>query len=236
MSRGGWRGGRGGGRGGMPPGVGFGYGQISQTEWKEGINRIKAQSQTNGTLYPPLDNISISYLTGPTDHESLVLSHAISLDTTLSTGKLPECEEGVQLVQPGQIPPWRIAGERKVVGIEIESYSDRFNPPAPSGPSKLDPVVLRMDQSMFPPSLWAAYFDEQTDRLKDRPKKKRKLDDLEQEGEDKVEEESEISEEEDFDFDDDESDHQDYDANYFDNGEGDDDEGGDDEGGDVYED
>lgn len=52
MSRGGWRGGRGGGRGGMPPGVGFGYGQISQTEWKEGINRIKAQSQTNGTLYP----------------------------------------------------------------------------------------------------------------------------------------------------------------------------------------
>lgn len=52
MSRGGWRGGRGGGRGGMPPGVGFGYGQLSQTEWKEGINRIKAQSQTNGTLYP----------------------------------------------------------------------------------------------------------------------------------------------------------------------------------------
>lgn len=63
-----------------------------------------------------------------------------------------------------------------------------------------------MDQSMFPPSLWAAYFDGQTDKLKGSeyrehitcldipltilsgPKKRRKLDDLDQEGEDKVEE------------------------------------------------
>ncbi|ODO06217.1 hypothetical protein L198_01449 [Cryptococcus wingfieldii CBS 7118] len=234
MSRGGFRGGRGGGRGGMPPGVGYGYGQISQTEWKEGISRIKAQSQNRGVLYPPLDSNSTSYLTAPTEHESMILSHEIALETTLSSGKLPQNDPGAQIVQPGQVPPWRIASERKVVGIEIESYSDRFNAPAPTGSSKLDPLALRMDQAMFPPALWSAYFDGQADEGK-RPKKRRKVDDLDGD-DDKVEEESQITEEEDFDFDDDESDHQDYDANYFDNGEGDDDDEGDDEGGDAYED
>nr|ODN86932.1 hypothetical protein L203_03705 [Cryptococcus depauperatus CBS 7841] len=234
MSRGGFRGGRGGGRGGIP-GVGFGHGQISMTEWQEGVKRLKDQANDN-ILYPPLDNNSIAYLSRPTEQEAAIMSQTISLYNILSTGHIPPGEQMTPVVQqPGQIPPWRLTGERKTVGIEIESYSDRFNPPSLfSGPTKLDPMALRMDQSMFPPALWRAYFDGSKEKPKNS-KKRRKLDDIGGDDEN-VEEESEISEEEDFDFDDDESDHQDYDANYFDNGEGDDDEGGDDEGGDAYED
>ncbi|WVO15941.1 hypothetical protein L204_103606 [Cryptococcus depauperatus] len=235
MSRGGFRGGRGGGRGGIP-GVGFGHGQISMTEWQEGVKRLKDQANDN-ILYPPLDNNSIAYLSRPTEQEAAIISQTISLYNILSTGHIPPGEQMAPVVQqPGQIPPWRLTGERKTVGIEIESYSDRFNPPSLfSGPTKLDPMALRMDQSMFPPALWRAYFDGSKEKPKNRGRKRRKLDDIGGDDEN-VEEESEISEEEDFDFDDNESDHQDYDANYFDNGEGDDDEGGDDEGGDAYED
>ncbi|KAK8847696.1 hypothetical protein IAR55_005555 [Kwoniella newhampshirensis] len=247
MSRGGFRGrGRGGGPGGMPPG-GFGNNQ----EWNDAMNRMRTMPKYNSnTLYPPLENTNKSYLPAPTAHESLIMSHTISLSTTLvngrSTNEASSSSTSGQgqgqgnVISVNQIPPWRIAGERKVIGIEIESYSDRFNPPSSSsGPSRLDPVALYMDQSMFPPSLWTEYFDGTPDTPKAKTKKKRKIDDLDKDdADDKVEdEESQASSaEEDFDFDDDDSDHQDYDANYFDNGEGDDDEGGDEEGGDAYED
>ncbi|WWD21790.1 hypothetical protein CI109_106278 [Kwoniella shandongensis] len=235
MSRGGFRGrGRGGGPGGMPPG-GFGNNQ----EWTDALNRMRTMPKySSNMLYPPLENTNKSYLPEPTPHESLIMSHTISLATTLVDGKAPG--EVSSSSAQNEIPPWRIAGERKVVGIEIESYSDRFNSPSSSaGPSKIDPVALHMDQNYFPPALWTEYFDGSADKPKAKLKKKRKVDDLDKDdGDDKADdEESQASSaEEDFDFDDDDSDHQDYDANYFDNGEGDDDEGGDEEGGDAYED
>lgn len=139
--------------------------------------------------------------------------------------------------------PWRLASERKVVGIgalnfcdeltiEIESYSDRYRRPAPqaSGTTTLDMTALRLQRDMFPPSLWAEYFEGQAvdvSKLKAREKAARRKKALEDGGDD--DDESQQSEEEDDDFDfeeDDEEDHQDYDANYFDNGEGDDDSAG----------
>jgi hypothetical protein len=61
---------------------------------------------------------------------------------------------------------------------EIESYSDRNKPPASSGPSKLDPTMLHMDASLFPPGLWKEYFEGQaaTDK-KQKARKRRKLND-----------------------------------------------------------
>ncbi|OCF33716.1 hypothetical protein I316_04428 [Kwoniella heveanensis BCC8398] len=253
MSRGGsrGRGGRGGGGDrGMPPG---GFGSLSRQEWTEAMQKMKTLPKYSGMLYPPLDNASTSYLAAPNEHESLIMSHSISLNSSLSTGKgAPTTassssssaaaggqigENGQAAVPAGGLPPWRISGERKVVGIEIESYSDRFNPPSlSSGPSKLDSKLLKLDPGMFPPSLWVEYFEGNAkEKAKARPKKRRKLDDMDKDDNDAEEDEGTPppSSDEDFDFDEDEEDdHGDYDANYFDNGEGDDDSGGDeDEGG-----
>ncbi|WRT64458.1 uncharacterized protein IL334_001390 [Kwoniella shivajii] len=239
MSRGGFRGrGRGGGGGdrGMPPG---GFGTFSRQEWTDAMQNMKTDPQYKGVLYPRLEHINIAYLSGPDDLEDLAMSHSISLNSTLVTGKAIGTVEALR--PAGASPAWRITGERKVVGIEIESYSDRFNPPSSSGPSKLDPVALKLDPSMFPPSLWAEYFDGAGQKAKSRPKKKRKLEDLDKDGDENAEhqETPPPSSDEDFDFDEEEEeDHQDYDANYFDNGEGDDDSGGDEaeDGGGGYDD
>jgi hypothetical protein len=60
---------------------------------------------------------------------------------------------------------------------EIESYSDRLKPPAPSGPSKLDPAQLHLDESLFPPVLWKEYFEGQAvSEKKGKARKRRKLD------------------------------------------------------------
>ncbi|WVF69445.1 hypothetical protein IAT40_004222 [Kwoniella sp. CBS 6097] len=251
MSRGGFRGrGRGGGDRGMPPG---GFGSLSRQEWTEAMQRMKTMPKYSGMLYPPLDNSSTSYLTAPDDHESLVMSHTISLHSALSTGKgaptssvgtasADSSQNGSAVVPSGGIPPWRLSGERKVVGIEIESYSDRFNAPSSAGPSKLDSRHLKLDPGMFPPSLWVEYFEGSAqDKAKARPKKRRKLDDMDKDDNDGEEDDGTPppSSDEDFDFDEDEEDdHGDYDANYFDNGEGDDDSGGDDDegGGGGYDD
>ncbi|WWC59830.1 uncharacterized protein I303_102392 [Kwoniella dejecticola CBS 10117] len=241
MSRGGFRGrGRGGGPGGdrgIPPG---GFGAFSRQEWSDAMENLKTDPGRRGVLYPPLGNSSTAYLSGPDDHEVLVMQHTISLNSTLMTGKgVSSTNTNVSL---GITPPWRIAGERKVVGIEIESYSDRTQAQAQAGPSKLDPIALKLDPAMFPPSLWAEYFEGAGQKVKPKPKKKRKIEDLDKEGDENAEDEESPppSSDEDFDFEDDEEeeDHQDYDANYFDNGEGDDDSGGDDDdgGGGNYDD
>ncbi|WWC86564.1 uncharacterized protein L201_001441 [Kwoniella dendrophila CBS 6074] len=241
MSRGGFRGrGRGGGGAdrGMPPG---GFGSFSRQEWTDAMDKMKTDPRYRGVLYPPLGNNSTAYLSGPDDHELLVMTHTISLNSTLLTGKGIPTPNG-QPLPSGYVPPWRIAGERKVVGIEIESYSDRFNTPSAAGPSKLDPIALKLDSSMFPPALWAEYFEGAGQKPKNKLKKKRKIDDLDKDDNDNGEDEESPppSSDEDFDFDEDEEeeDHQDYDANYFDNGEGDDDSGGDDDegGGGNYDD
>lgn len=116
---------------------------------------------------------------------------------------------------------------------EIESYSDRYRRPAPqaSGTTTLDISTLKLQRDMFPPSLWAEYFEGQAvdvSQLKAKERAARRKKVLEGDG-DEEEEGSQQSEEEDDDFDfeeDDEDDHQDYDHNYFDNGEGDDDSAG----------
>jgi DNA-directed RNA polymerase III subunit RPC7 len=62
--------------------------------------------------------------------------------------------------------------------VEIESYSDRLKPPASSGPSRLDPNVLHLDESLFPPVLWKEYFEGQAGGTKkEKARKRRKLDD-----------------------------------------------------------
>nr|XP_019008155.1 uncharacterized protein I206_06710 [Kwoniella pini CBS 10737]OCF46936.1 hypothetical protein I206_06710 [Kwoniella pini CBS 10737] len=230
MSRGGFRGrGRGGGPGGdrgMPPG---GYGAFSRQEWSDAMDKLKMDPGRRGALYPPLGNSSTAYLSGPDEDELLMMQLTISLNSTLMSGKAVSTASAT--VPTGYVPPWRIAGERKVIGIEIESYSDRSQAQAKAGPSKLDPTIMKLDSAMFPPSLWAGYFEGVGEKPTQRPKKRRKIEDLDKEGDDNAEEEESPppSSDEDFDFEEDEEeeDHQDYDANYFDNGEGDDDSGGD---------
>lgn len=124
-------------------------------------------------------------------------------------------------------------GSCRLSDAEIESYSDRYRRPAPqaSGTTTLDTKALKLQRDLFPPSLWAEYFEGQAvdvNKLKARERAAKRRKALEGDGEDD-EEGSQQSEEEDDDFDfeeDDEEDHQDYDANYFDNGEGDDDSAG----------
>jgi hypothetical protein len=48
--------------------------------------------------------------------------------------------------------------DRLTLVVEIESYSDRIKPESEAGPSKLDPLKLKMDERFFPPELWSAYF------------------------------------------------------------------------------
>ncbi|KLT41201.1 hypothetical protein CC85DRAFT_286758 [Cutaneotrichosporon oleaginosum] len=171
---------------------------------------------------------------GPTAFEERVVAHTNAL--------LRDLAEGLADADGARAgAPWRLESERKVVGIEIESYSDRYRRPGAgtgTGNSRLDPAVLYLNRELFPPSLWKEYFEgdmgaEKKARAIARAnRRKRVLDeDDDEEGEPSENEEDE----EDFDFDDeDEEDHQDYDHNYFDNGEGDDDsggEGGEDEGG-----
>lgn len=145
--------------------------------------------------------------------------------------------------------PWRLASERKVVGIEIESYSDRFRPTTnpeaqgarEAGATSLNLAALLLQQETFPPALWTEYFDSggpgggadsarARARASNRAKKRRRLldgDDADPAAANDEESEASADEDEDFDFEDeDEDDHQDYDHNYFDNGEGDDDDSG----------
>jgi hypothetical protein len=71
---------------------------------------------------------------------------------------------------------------------EIESYSDRLKPPTASGPSRLDPQILHLDESLFPPVLWKEYFEGQIGNTKkEKSRKRRKLDEGDnEEGEEMV--------------------------------------------------
>ncbi|KAK4688941.1 DNA-directed RNA polymerase III subunit RPC7, partial [Tremellales sp. Uapishka_1] len=229
MSRGGFRG-RGRGRGGDGPRNPFAgsFGTMSQNEIAESLaNRNKH----SGMLFPPLEDKDLSYLPEPSQFEDAIVDFTIGLNKIFENG-IP--------VNGETTAPWRIAGERKVVGIEIESYSDQFRKATHSSitatgtlSTKLDPKLLRMQESLFPPSLWKEYFEGPTIK-KEKGTKKRKYVEGEERDDEKDEEEVEKSDadkssDEDFDFDEDDSD-QDYDHNYFDNGEEDDDSGGDDGG------
>ncbi|ORX35859.1 DNA-directed RNA polymerase III, subunit Rpc31 [Kockovaella imperatae] len=141
---------------------------------------------------------------------------------------------------------------------EIETFSGRIRDQQSQAESSIagnrfDPQKLYLNKAYFPPSLWTDAFE--SDGLapgkrraanKDGVKKKKRID-SDGEEEEKMEQEvryrtmySELklqegspapsSQDDEFDFED-ESDHQDYDANYFDNGEGDDDSGGEEEEG-----
>ena len=88
-------------------------------------------------------------------------------------------------------PDWR--NIRDILGvhllmIEIESYSDRLKPPSTSGPSKLDPSILYLDETLFPPVLWKEYFEGQAaNDKKAKSRKRRKLDDSDNDAEGKEE-------------------------------------------------
>jgi len=71
---------------------------------------------------------------------------------------------------------------------EIESYSDRLKPPTSSGPSRLDPQILHLDESLFPPVLWKEYFEGQagTGTKKEKSRKRRKLEEGDNEEEELV--------------------------------------------------
>jgi len=70
---------------------------------------------------------------------------------------------------------------------EIESYSDRLKPPTSSGPSRLDPQILHLDESLFPPVLWKEYFEGQAGNTKkEKARKRRKLDEGDNEEEELV--------------------------------------------------
>jgi len=70
---------------------------------------------------------------------------------------------------------------------EIESYSDRLKPPTTSGPSRLDPQILHLDESLFPPVLWKEYFEGQAGNTKkEKSRKRRKLEEGDNEEEELV--------------------------------------------------
>ncbi|RSH88402.1 uncharacterized protein EHS24_000946 [Apiotrichum porosum] len=246
------RGGRGGGRGGR------GGGNAARDSFNAafaGMNKEDARTlyesfskpvKGSGMLYPPLDKAA--ELPGPTPLEENVIKHSVELMRGLMDGPLVNGQRGGA--------PWRLASERKVVGIEIESYSDRYRrkaatttTPGANGTTTIDAPALHLRESLFPPQLWSEYFDttgasssgDAAARAREKARKRRRI--LEDGGDDAAageEEEDEEEEEEDFDFDDEgDEDHQDYDHNYFDNGEGDDDsagEGGEEDGGGGYDD
>jgi len=219
MSRGGFRG-RGRGRAGaLDP-------RIPSFNSREYAEAMRAPNKHGGMLYPPLETKSVAYLPAPSEMEDSILQHSLQLDKILADGLGP------------MGAPWRLATERKIVGIEIESYSDRFKPPSQIGVTKLDPIALKLDATLFPPALWKEYY-EGKEEVKPKTKKRKAPgsdDDVDKEIEE-AEKSSESSEDPDFNFDDDDqSDHQDYDHNYFDNGEGDDDSGGEEEDGGIGED
>ena len=85
--------------------------------------------------------------------------------------------------------PWRLSDERKVVGIEIETYSELIRNSTSKGAmgvggglgggggavgsSKLDPKALYLDSTLFPPVLWTQVFEGAGDD--DGPKRKKQL-------------------------------------------------------------
>ncbi|KAI9636146.1 DNA-directed RNA polymerase III, subunit Rpc31 [Dioszegia hungarica] len=222
MSRGGFRGRGGGGRGGMPSVPG-----MSHEAYRE---IMAAPPQHAGMLYPPLSSASVAFLPRPSDFESGMIRKETELEETLRKGIMVDQEQGTYWCG------WRLPEVRKMVGIEIETYSDLFARPTAAAPNdeELDPVKMKMDEMFFPPSLWDAYFEPEKEQKRGKGKVPKKRKTLDSDGDDKPDgEEAEKSSnassaEEDAEYED-ESDHQDYDANYFDNGEGDDDEGGEDE-------
>ncbi|KAL1408815.1 hypothetical protein Q8F55_005629 [Vanrija albida] len=196
----------------------------------------------SGMLYPPLE--AASELPGPTPLEERIVAQAATLTRDLA--------DGVPAADGTRPPPaWRLASERKVVGIEIESYSDRYRrAPAAGAATGIDAGALHLNQGLFPPALWQEYFAPAGTAAKAKEKaelararKRRRLlegRDDDEEGE-KSERESDAEDDDDFDFDDEEEeDHQDYDHNYFETGSADDDDGGepdgDDEGNRRYDD
>ncbi|WOO82409.1 uncharacterized protein LOC62_04G005897 [Vanrija pseudolonga] len=204
----------------------------------------------SGMLYPPLE--TATELPGPTPLEDRIIAQASTLNRDLVDG--PVGANGTR--QPA---PWRLASERKVVGIEIESYSDRYRRPTATtaaasggggGATAIDAAALHLNEGLFPPALWAEYFAPQaaSAKAKDlaekaRARKRRRLLEGKDDDDDaeKSEKDSEGDDEDDFDFDDEEEeDHQDYDHNYFETGSADDDDGGepdgDDEGNRRYDD
>ncbi|GMK53525.1 hypothetical protein CspeluHIS016_0101110 [Cutaneotrichosporon spelunceum] len=228
--------GRGRGRGGSTAGrdqFNAAFAGMSKEDSRAVLESFSKPVKGSGMLYPPLDKAA--ELPGPTGLEDRVIFHTNTL--------LRDLAEGLEDAEGGRHgAPWRLESERKVVGIEIESYSDRYrraNTNAAVGNSQLDAGVLHLNRDLFPPSLWTEYFEGNTGAEKKARaiaranRRRRALDDDDDEGDGEPSEGEE--DEDDFDFDDeDEEDHQDYDHNYFDNGEGDDDsggEGGDDEGG-----
>lgn len=180
-------------------------------------------------------------LPGPTPLEDRIIAQASTLNRDLVDGPLNP--NGTR--QPA---PWRLASERKVVGVEIESYSDRYRRPTAAasggtsggGATAIDAAALHLNESLFPPALWAEYFAPQaaSAKAKDlaekaRARKRRRLLEGKDDDDDaeKSEKDSEAEGEDDFDFDDEEEeDHQDYDHNYFETGSADDDDGGEPDG------
>ena len=218
---------------------------MNKMQWQEAL---REQPKHTGMLFPvggleqqaayslqPLDPKSVSHLPAPIALEDGIIEHTAGLYRLLETGSL----------QPGHKAdtPWRIVGERKTVGIEIETWSGLES--ARSQPAKtqarLDPPTLFLDESLFPPALWKEAFEgddgtagaKRKRVAKDSARRKKRLDldsDSGNEDEEKSRVGSESEADDDFDFEEEEEDHQDYDANYFDNGEGDDDDEGGEEG------
>ncbi|RSH92482.1 hypothetical protein EHS25_008898 [Saitozyma podzolica] len=197
---------------------------------------LRGPAKHSGVLYPPLETNQLAYLPGSSQFEDALLQQTNDLDEMLAKG-LYELGRGGE-----RAAPWRLPEARKVVGIEIESYADRIKPESEAGPSKLEPLKLKMDERFFPPELWSAYFGAEEENraaaalaAKKKARKRKRViesdDEENRQAEDAEQSSAASSGDADSDFSD-ESDHQDYEANYFDNGEGDDDEGGDeDEGG-----
>ncbi|EIW70975.1 hypothetical protein TREMEDRAFT_59910 [Tremella mesenterica DSM 1558] len=182
MSRGAPRGrGRGRGRGGF----GFGFGDRNAAGSKEWHEALRMPKKHAGMLYPPMDKTS--YLSPPTPEEESIISLSLDIDRLVSRGIIDGIGGGV---------PWRLPDPRKIVGIEIEQWSEKMTnpqagpshyPPPPiasgqkaGGPDeKLDPDKLYMNPEFFPSTLWKGYFEGKVEKPRIKKGKKKKVDDEE---------------------------------------------------------
>ncbi|KZT60877.1 hypothetical protein CALCODRAFT_515019 [Calocera cornea HHB12733] len=212
---GGGRGGRGGGFG-----RGRGRGTFGGPSLPPGLDfkDIQASMAAPSAQYPPMD---VPNMTALDEKESRAVVHQVELINRLKESKYWIVEEETK--RTNDVEHWYDGQKQKETKETKALKAEDFNP------------------EFFPASLWDGYFNPTKKQKVVEPKKqkrKKKLDidalaiddkDGDAEGNDDDMEKDEEEQQEDYDVEDLEGD-DDYEANYFDNGEADDDDDGNDDG------
>ncbi|KAK1921848.1 hypothetical protein DB88DRAFT_499398 [Papiliotrema laurentii] len=135
---------------------------MTKNDW---IEAMKKKPQHTGMLFPPLEPKNYATLPAPSADETKILEYAGTIHDLLHKGTL---------VPGHRAPtPWRMVGERKVVGIEIETYSGTSAAVRESSTQQngIDIPSMFLDKSLFPLALWKEVFE--GENLQEGNKRKR---------------------------------------------------------------